>query len=93
MLFAFRSTGVLHFGAIAIFPELKMSPHRVLMMAGDGVGEELLRAAQLVLKATKVPLLIEHMDPQQLDGSLFLFSWCFSFNAFFFFKYIYIYIF
>ncbi|CAK9018979.1 unnamed protein product [Durusdinium trenchii] len=36
--------------------------HRILMMAGDGVGEELLAAARLVLKATRVPLQIECMD-------------------------------
>ena len=39
--------------------------HRILMMAGDGVGEELLAAARLVLKATRVPLQIECMDACQ----------------------------
>ena len=36
--------------------------HRVLFLPGDGVGPELLAAAQVVLRATGVRLEVETMD-------------------------------
>jgi isocitrate/isopropylmalate dehydrogenase len=36
--------------------------HRVLFLPGDGVGPELLAAAQVVLRATGVRLKVETMD-------------------------------
>jgi isocitrate/isopropylmalate dehydrogenase len=36
--------------------------HRVLFLPGDGVGPELLAAAQVVLRATGVRLKVESMD-------------------------------
>lgn len=41
---------------------LLRSPHRVLCLAGDGIGPDLLQAAQNVLRATGVPIEYESMD-------------------------------